>query len=140
MRPEQAAIKLEEVEANLKETYFAWIGHHDDSVFYYRVHGPVILIEFATSPAWRWSSGLHTRNHIHTMVRTPNGNEFGQALLRRISGGDACRGRPIMSSWPELSGLSTSVNSKEQDVVCPLQSRADQRQHAIPGQVIPVYS
>ena len=25
---------------------------------------------------------MHTRDHIHTIVRTPNGNDYGKDLLR----------------------------------------------------------
>ena len=33
------------------DTYFAWIGGTEpDSVFYYRIHSPVILIEFDHQP------------------------------------------------------------------------------------------
>lgn len=28
-------------------------------------------------------SGTPTRNHIHTVVRTPNGNDYGRDLLRQ---------------------------------------------------------
>ena len=35
------------IQAKLSDTYLAWIGDVDaDSVFYYRVHSPVVLIEF----------------------------------------------------------------------------------------------
>jgi hypothetical protein len=84
IRPEHAAIKLREVEAHLDDTYFAWIGHHDsNSVFYYRVHNPVILIEFDHQAGVALINPVPTRQHIHTLVRTPNGNDFGQTLLRQ---------------------------------------------------------
>ena len=42
-----AQVKMEEVEKHINETYFAWIGKtDDDAVFYYRIHSPVLLIEF----------------------------------------------------------------------------------------------
>ena len=42
-----ARVQMEEVRAHLDRTWFAWIGETDaDSVFYYRIHSPVILIEF----------------------------------------------------------------------------------------------
>ena len=42
-----ARVKMDEVQAHLDDTYFAWIGGTDDTaVFYYRIHSPVILIEF----------------------------------------------------------------------------------------------
>ncbi len=84
IRPGHAAIKLREIEAHLDQTYFAWIGHHDDgSTFYYRVHSPVILIEFDHQAGVALVNPVPTRQHIHTLVRTPNGNDFGQSLLRQ---------------------------------------------------------
>ena len=42
-----ARVKMEDVERHLSETRFAWIGGTEPtSVFYYRIHSPVILIEF----------------------------------------------------------------------------------------------
>src|SRR5262249_52767471 len=42
-----AKVKMDEVRAHLDRTKFAWIGATTpDSVFYYRIHSPVILIEF----------------------------------------------------------------------------------------------
>jgi hypothetical protein len=45
IRPGHAEIRYDEAKRKLDETWFAWIGAHDDvSPFYYRVHSPVILI------------------------------------------------------------------------------------------------
>ena len=42
-----AKVKMAEVATHLGETRFAWIGGSaPDNVFYYRIHSPVILIEF----------------------------------------------------------------------------------------------
>ena len=69
---------------HLKDTRFAWIGAvNDTDPFYYRVHNPVILIEFDHQPGIAYDNDDHTRNHIHTLVRTPNGNEYGKDLLRQ---------------------------------------------------------
>ena len=82
-----AKIKMDEVKRHLDSTYFGWIGGIDaDSVFYYRIHSPVVLIEFDHQrPAnLRGSGGTQpTRQHIHTVVRTPNGNDYGKDLLRQ---------------------------------------------------------
>ncbi len=81
-----AKVRLDEVADRLDETYFAWIGGTDsESVYYYRIHSPVLLIEFDHQrPA-----GLRNiyppkpfRQHIHAVVRTPNGNDYGKDLLR----------------------------------------------------------
>jgi hypothetical protein len=83
----QAKARMSEVTAKLDETYFAWVGEGTPTgVFYYRIHSPVILIEFDhQSPvAFRGSGGrAPTRQHIHTVVRTPNGNDYGKDLLRQ---------------------------------------------------------
>ena len=80
-----AKVKMEEVEKHLDATWFAWVGDaKDDSVFYYRVHSPVILIEFdherGVAPV---RSREASREHIHAVVRTPNGNDYGKDLLRQ---------------------------------------------------------
>ena len=42
---------MDEVRKHIGRTYFAWIGGTDErSVFYYRIHSPVILIEFDHQP------------------------------------------------------------------------------------------
>lgn len=83
-----AAVQMEEIEARLDETWFAWVGDsQDDSVFYYRIQSPVILIEFdhQTPVGLRhmYPAGQPYREHIHAVVRIPNGNDYGKDLLRR---------------------------------------------------------
>jgi hypothetical protein len=83
LKEKYVAAKLDEIEKYMAETHFAWIGHHDDdSVFYYRVHAPTILIEFDHQAGVALVNPEPTRTHIHTMLRTPNGNDFGRAMLR----------------------------------------------------------
>jgi hypothetical protein len=84
MRPDHARIRMEEVTRHLSQTHFAWIGASDDSSpFYYRVHSPVILIEFDHQPGLALDNDFPSRNHTHTVVRTPNGNDYGKDLLRQ---------------------------------------------------------
>ena len=84
-----ARVKLEEVRAHLDRTHFAWIGgDRDDSVFYYRIHSPVVLIEFdhqrpANLRHLAADPRQPSREHIHVVVRTPNGNDYGKDLLRQ---------------------------------------------------------
>ncbi|HXI28791.1 MAG TPA: DUF3500 domain-containing protein [Vicinamibacterales bacterium] len=80
-----ARVRMDEVRSQLDRTWFAWIGGTDPgSVFYYRIHSPVILIEFDHQhPIALARSQAPTRNHIHTVVRTPNGNDYGKDLLRQ---------------------------------------------------------
>ena len=84
-----ARVKLAEVRAHLDRTHFAWIGGDaDDSVFYFRIHSPVLLIEFdhqrpANLRHLAKDPNLPNREHIHIVVRTPNGNDYGKDLLRQ---------------------------------------------------------
>lgn len=88
MRESYAKVKMNDVEKHLDETYFSWIGDMSyHGVFYYRIHGPTVLIEFdhqepigVPGPN---NPGGATRNHIHTIVRTPNGNDYGKDYLRQ---------------------------------------------------------
>jgi hypothetical protein len=83
-----ARVKMDEVKRHLERTRFAWIGGADSSsVYYYRIHSPVILIEFdhqrpANLARFAKDRNLPTREHIHCVVRTPNGNDYGKDLLR----------------------------------------------------------
>ncbi len=84
IRHGHAAVKLEEVRAHLSDTYFAWMGRFaEDSVFYYRIHSPVVLIEFDHQSGIVLDNDKPSRHHIHTIVRTPNGNDYGKDLLRQ---------------------------------------------------------
>ena len=80
-----ARVKMAEVARHLDSTWFGWIGGTGtEDVFYYRIQSPVILVEFDHQrPIALARSGVPTRNHIHTMVRTPNGNDYGKDLLRQ---------------------------------------------------------
>jgi len=83
-----ARVKMAEVRAHLDRTWFAWIGKTDPgSVFYYRVHSPVILIEFdhqkPVGTRHLLDPAMPSVQHIHTVVRTPNGNDYGKDLLRQ---------------------------------------------------------
>ncbi|MGJ5813408.1 DUF3500 domain-containing protein [Paludibaculum fermentans] len=84
-----AKVRMDEVKKHIERTSFAWIGGSDDSaVYYYRIHGPVILIEFdhqqpANLRKFAKDPSMPTRQHIHCVVRTPNGNDYGKDLLRQ---------------------------------------------------------
>ncbi|MGY0488817.1 DUF3500 domain-containing protein [Streptomyces sp. WG-D5] len=114
-----AEVKMKEVEEHIDQTYFYWLGGtKDSSAFYYRVHSPVVLIEYdaqsplaygtksgggnaggppSGQPSGRPSGdasggpggggmggmgGTPTQQHIHTIIRTPNGGDYGVDLLK----------------------------------------------------------
>lgn len=84
-----ARVKMDEIKRHIDNTWFAWIGGSDsNSVYYYRIHSPVILIEFdhqrpANLARFSPDPNRPTRQHIHMVVRTPNGNDYGKDLLRQ---------------------------------------------------------
>jgi hypothetical protein len=75
--------RMAEIRRHLQETRFAWIGDPERVPFYYRVHSPVILIEFDHHSGIFLANAEPESFHIHTIVRTPNGNDYGQDLLRQ---------------------------------------------------------
>ena len=84
-----ARVKMDEVQAALRPHLVRLDRRHGfTSVFYYRIHSPVILIEFdhqrpANLARFAKDPNLPTRQHIHCVVRTPNGNDYGKDLLRQ---------------------------------------------------------
>ena len=82
-------VKMDEVDRHLDNTWFTWIGGTQaDSAFYYRVQSPVIAIEFdhqqpANLTKFASDPKKPTQQHIHCVVRTPNGNDYGKDLLRQ---------------------------------------------------------
>ena len=108
-----ARVKMAEIRQHLDATWFAWIGGTGpESVFYYRIHSPVVLIEFdhqlpvgvrqlVANPR------VPFRDHIHVVVRTPNGNDYGKDLLRQhyaAQRGNAAHGHvtptvPSSNAW-----------------------------------------
>jgi len=88
MREDHAAVRMADVEQHINDTHFAWVGGtDDDAVFYYRIHSPVVLIEFdhqgPVGTLMNNPAGTPHRQHIHIVVRTPNGNDYGKDLLRQ---------------------------------------------------------
>jgi len=86
MRDGHASVKMADVSRHLDDTWLSWVGGWDDgAAFYYRIQSPVILIEFDhQSPvAIGRRGGPPTRRHVHAVVRTPNGNDYGKDLLRQ---------------------------------------------------------
>ncbi|KAM6514208.1 hypothetical protein FALCPG4_015365 [Fusarium falciforme] len=78
------AVRMQDISAHWDETWFCWIGgFRDRDAFYYKVHSPVVMVEFD------YHSGVFLNNkeplpfQIHTLVRTPNGNDYGKELLQQ---------------------------------------------------------
>jgi hypothetical protein len=68
---------------HLDETCFAWIGDPERVPFYYRIHSPTLLIEFDHHSGVFLDNAEPEPFHIHTIVRSPNGNDYGMDWLRQ---------------------------------------------------------
>jgi hypothetical protein len=66
--------------SGLDTIYFAWAGTRENEPYYYRIHGPAVIVEFTNQYPPGQSSG--PINHVHTVFREP-GNDYGEDLLRK---------------------------------------------------------
>ena len=65
------------------ETYFCWIGSYGKhDAFYYRIQSPVAIFEFDHHSGVFLTNKEPARFHIHTLVRMPNGGDYGNALRK----------------------------------------------------------
>jgi hypothetical protein len=75
--------RLNEVEKWLDDSWFCWIGGAGDGdAFYFRLQSPVILVEFDHHAGIFLANTEPLPFHPHTLVRTPNGNDYAAALIR----------------------------------------------------------
>jgi hypothetical protein len=76
-----AHIQMDRIlKSGLENIHFAWAGTEESKPYYYRIHGPTVIIEFDNHyPPGRSSGPI---NHIHTVFREP-GNDYGADLLRK---------------------------------------------------------
>lgn len=80
--PRQA--KMADVERHLNHTHFCWIGGNGPTTpFYYRIQSPVIFIEFDHHAGVFLTNKEPLGFHVHTVVRSPNGNDYGLDVLRQ---------------------------------------------------------
>jgi Protein of unknown function (DUF3500) len=75
--------RVADIERHLGETHFCWIGGFEEaSPFYYRIQSPVVFVEFDHHAGVFLTNPEPAKFHVHTIVRTPNGNDYGIDLLR----------------------------------------------------------
>jgi hypothetical protein len=73
--------KLAQIKAHVAETHFCWIGGFgDDDAFYFRVQSPVVLVELDHHSGVFLTNKEPAKYHTHTIVRTPNAGDYGQAI------------------------------------------------------------
>ncbi len=81
--PGPLQLRMQDVERHFEQTHFCWAGAMgEDSAFYYRIQSPVVMIEFDHHKGVVLNNPTPEKFHVHTIVRTPNGNDYGMDLLR----------------------------------------------------------
>jgi hypothetical protein len=76
--------KLRAMETHLDDTWFAWIGGTGDAdPFYYKIQSPVVMLEFDHHSGVFLTNTEPAKCHTHTIIRTPNGNDYGKDILRQ---------------------------------------------------------
>ncbi|RZU32077.1 DUF3500 domain-containing protein [Blastococcus saxobsidens] len=76
--------RMREVEQHLDETWFCWIGGSaPGDVFYYRLQSPVLIAELDHHCGVFLDYDTPQPFHIHTVLRTPHGNDYGRAWVRQ---------------------------------------------------------
>jgi hypothetical protein len=79
-----AAARRREIASLYDETWFSWIGGFgDEDVFYYRLQSPFTVIELDHHCGVFLNNNEPQPFHIHTLMRTPNGNDYGRELLNQ---------------------------------------------------------
>ncbi|KAH4046034.1 hypothetical protein HBI56_175340 [Parastagonospora nodorum] len=74
-------LKLAQIKSHFDETHFCWIGGFgDEDPFYFRIQSPVILVELDHHSGVFLTNKEPAKYHTHTIVRTPNAGDYGQAI------------------------------------------------------------
>ncbi|NUT71356.1 DUF3500 domain-containing protein [Pseudarthrobacter sp. C4D7] len=80
------AARRREIQEHYGETFFSWIGGWEgEEAFYFRVQSPVVVLELDHHTGVFLSNEEPAPFHMHTVVRTPNGNDYGRELLREAT-------------------------------------------------------
>ncbi|MHA7287652.1 DUF3500 domain-containing protein [Arthrobacter sp. MDT3-44] len=78
------AARRREIQENYSETFFSWIGGwKDEEPFYFRLQSPVVVLELDHHTGVFLSNDEPAPFHMHTVVRTPNGNDYGRELVKQ---------------------------------------------------------
>ncbi|WP_405475999.1 DUF3500 domain-containing protein [Paenarthrobacter ilicis] len=76
------AARLREIQEHYQDAWFSWIGGWDaGEAFYFRIQSPVVILELDHHTGVFLNNDTPAPFHMHTVVRTPNGNDYGRALL-----------------------------------------------------------
>jgi hypothetical protein len=83
-------VRRREIAAHWDETWFCWIGGWEaQDAFYFRLQSPVLVMELDHHTGVFLSNDTPAPFHMHTVLRTPNGNDYGRELVRQALHGHA---------------------------------------------------
>ncbi|GIH65522.1 DUF3500 domain-containing protein [Microbispora siamensis] len=78
------AARMREIAEHLDDTWFCWIGGHEPGdVFYFRLQSPVVIAELDHHCGVFLDYDTPKPFHVHTVLRTPHGNDYGRAWVRQ---------------------------------------------------------
>jgi hypothetical protein len=78
------AARRREIQAHFGESWFAWMGgSSDQDAFYFRLQSPVLVMELDHHTGVFLDNDTPAPFHMHTVLRTPNGNDYGRALVKQ---------------------------------------------------------
>jgi hypothetical protein len=78
------AARRREIQEHYSESHFSWIGGWaGEEAFYFRLQSPVVVLELDHHTGVFLSNDQPAPFHMHTVVRTPNGNDYGRELVRQ---------------------------------------------------------
>ncbi|PRB43310.1 hypothetical protein CQ020_08580 [Arthrobacter sp. MYb23] len=81
------AARIREIQEHYGETFFSWIGSwQGGEAFYFRIQSPVVILELDHHTGVFLDNQHPAPFHMHTVVRTPNGNDYGRALVNEFIG------------------------------------------------------
>lgn len=122
-----AAVKMKEVEDHLDDTYFYWIGAtKDSSAFYYRVHSPVVLIEYDAQSPWPTAKTPRWVAAVPPAADRPACPPVCPAAARAAA--SAAEPRPSNTSTPS-SARPTGVTTASTSSSCTWIPTTDTRRH-----------
>jgi hypothetical protein len=79
------AARRREVQDHYGESFFSWIGGWEgQEAFYFRLQSPVVVLELDHHTGVFLSNDQPAPFHMHSVVRTPNGNDYGRELVRQF--------------------------------------------------------
>lgn len=78
--------RCREIQEHYGESFFSWIGGWEgQDAFYFRLQSPVVVLELDHHTGVFLSNDEPAPFHMHTVVRTPNGNDYGRELVRQAT-------------------------------------------------------